>query len=55
MRTPSISCKIEITSSINPSEDPKKIEAGNKSSKFIQKPKSGFALHTLSIHVGWVP
>jgi len=27
MRTPSISCKIEITSSINPSEDPKKIEA----------------------------
>lgn len=26
MRIPSISCKIEITSSINPSEDPKKIE-----------------------------
>lgn len=26
MRVPSISCKIEITSSINPSEDPKKIE-----------------------------
>lgn len=26
MRTPNISCKIEITSSINPSEDPKKIE-----------------------------
>ncbi len=26
MRTPNTSCKIEITSSINPSEDPKKIE-----------------------------
>ena len=26
MRTPNISCKIEITSSINPSEDPQKIE-----------------------------
>lgn len=26
MKIPSISCKIEITSSINPSEDPKKIE-----------------------------
>lgn len=26
MRTPNISCKIEITSSVNPSEDPKKIE-----------------------------
>jgi predicted RNA binding protein with dsRBD fold (UPF0201 family) len=26
MRIPSISCKIEITSSINPSEDPKKVE-----------------------------
>jgi len=26
MRTPNISCKIEIFSSINPSEDPKKIE-----------------------------
>ncbi len=26
MRIPSVSCKIEITSSINPSEDPKKIE-----------------------------
>ncbi len=26
MRIPSISCKIEITSLINPSEDPKKIE-----------------------------
>lgn len=26
MRIPSISCKIEITSSINPSEDPQKIE-----------------------------
>lgn len=26
MRTPNISCKIEITSSLNPSEDPQKIE-----------------------------
>lgn len=26
MKVPSISCKIEITTSINPSEDPKKIE-----------------------------
>ena len=26
MRTPNISCKIEINSSINPSEDPQKIE-----------------------------